>query len=941
LTKTIASNREFQDGLSALQAGRPVDAERSFHAVLRNEPKHLGALNLMGVVLMRRQRYAEAEHYFRRALEQYSRSDATLYNYGLVLKALNRPDEALEQFSKALKLNSSIAETWNNRGTVLNDLKRYAEAIADFDKAVTINPRYAEALYNKGKSLAVLKRNDEALADFDRSLIINPDLGEAWLGRGKLLLERKGYKQALEAFDRALALKTDLVEAWLARGDVFLGLKRWSDALVAYERALSLMPNSASAWFGSGKAFFEIRRYDDALAAYERALQLDPQFAEAWFGHATVSFEKEQFEDALNKFEKSLTFKPDLAAAWLGKGNVFLAQKRYDEAFTAFDEADFINPDLAETWLCRGNLFLVIKQFDEALEAYDTAHKLNPDLAEPWSGRGAVLSALGQYEEALAAFDRALELKPDLAEAWLGRANILYELRRYRETVAALDRALELKPNFAQAWLARGLALSDLMQFEQAFLDYHKALTLNPDLNHAEGYRLFMKLNLCDWAELQTETAQLLSHLRAGKKAAVPFALLPAPSTPADQLECAEQWVKDLPVFPAVWSGKVYVHDRIRVAYLSADFRDHAVGHLTAGLFESHDRSRFEVTGISFLSAEDTPIGQRLANGFERFAYIKDKTDGEIADLIRDLEIGIAVDLMGHTKHSRAGVFSRRPAPIQAHYMGYAGSLGSNYIDYLFADKTVVPDEHVRFYKEQIIWLPDSYLVADNRRDISPQTPTRQECGLPNDAFVFCSFNNAYKITPEIFRIWMQLLQQTPNGVLWLSQAHPTAMINLRREAEKCGVSARRLIFAPKLTQNADHLARQRRADLFLDTLPYNAHTTTSDALWGGLPVVTCLGQTFAGRVAASCLKAIGLSELITTSLEDYEALALKLASEPAFLAAIKAKLASNRDSYPLFDTPRFTRHIEAAYTTMWERYQRGERPEAFAVSPIDSQAAK
>jgi len=939
LTKTITRGREFQDALSALQAGKTEDAERLFRAVLRAEPKHVGALNLMGVVLMQRQRFAEAEPYFRNALQQNSRSDATLYNHGLALKALNRPAEGLEQFSKALKVNPSIAETWNNRGTVLNDLKRYAEAIVDFDKAIALNPRYAEAAYNKGKSLTALKRSDEALAAFEQALAINSDLGEAWVGRGKLLLERKDYKQALEAFDRGLALKPDIVEAWLARGDLFLQLKRWPDALAAYERTLSLMPNSAPAWFGSGKVFFELKRYDDAFATYERALQLDPEFAEAWFGRASVLFEREQFEDALAGFEKALGLKPDLAAAWLGKGNVFLALKQISDAFTAYDEADFISPDLAETWLCRGNLFLTLNQYDEALRAYDRAHQLGPDLAEPWSGRGAALNKLTLHDEALAAFDRALEMKPDLAEAWLGRASVFYELRRYKETVVALDRALELKPNFAQAWLTRGLAWSDLLQFEFAFLDFHKAFTLDPTLAFVEGYRLFTKLNLCDWANMEWDIEQLLRRLRLGQNVTAPFALLPLPSTVADQLQCAESAAKESAVFPSVWSGEVYSHDRIRVAYLSADFRDHAVAYLTAGLFEMHDRARFEVTGISFLSAGDSPIARRVENAFENFVQVREKSDDEIATIIRQSEIDIIVDLMGHTKHSRFGIFARRPAPIQVLYLGYAGTLGVNHLDYLVADSTVIPEEHRSYYVEKVVWLPDSYLAADNRRAISPQTPTRQECGLPNSAFVFCSFNNPYKIAPNIFRLWMRLLQAVPNGVLWLSQAHPTTMANLRREAERCGVSPQRLIFAPKIAGNADHLARERQADLFLDTLPYNAHTTASDALWAGLPVVTCLGETFAGRVAASLLKAVGLPELITTSLEAYEALALRLARETEFLASIKTKLARNRDTHPLFDTARFTRHIEAAYTTMWERYQRGERPESFAVSPIDGAA--
>ena len=936
LTTTIPHNLNFQSALEALRLGKFEDAERLFKAVLRNEPKHIGALNLMGVALMQCKRFAEAEPYFRRALQQNSHSDATLYNYGIVLKALNRPAEALEHFNKALKINSSAAETWNNRGTVLSDLKRYAEGIADFDKALALNPRYAEALYNKGKALAALERSDEAVTVFDRALVLNSTLAEAWLGRGNVLFERKAYNQALESFDRAVALKPDFVEAWLGRGNLLFAIQRYAAALSAYDRALILKPDIAQAWLASGKIYFEYKRYDEAFTAYERALELAPDVAEAWFARGSVLFEREQFDEALASYEKALSLKPDFAAALLGIGNVHLRENRYEEARTAYDQAESLSPDFAEAWLCRGNLFLALKQFDDALTAYDRVRQLKPELAEAWSGLGTALNELGRFDDALEAFDRALDIKPDLPGAYFGRGSVLTSLKQYGDALTAYDRALELKPDFAQGWFNRAMAALYGMQYGQAFLSFHKALALEPDLDYAEGIRLLAKLYLCDWTELEAETAHLLARLREGKAVSVPFSLLPLSCTAADQLQCTELYVKNLPVHPPVWLGEIYSHDRIRLAYISADFRNHAVAHLTAGLFENHDRSRFEITGISIGHSQESTIRRRLENAFEHFIEVESRTDAEIANLLREHEIDIAIDLMGHTQHSRLGILAHRPAPIQVHYIGYAGTLGTNYIDYIIADSIVIPDEHRPFYSEQVVWLPDSYLASDNKRVISAGNPARQECGLPETGLVFCSFNNAYKIASTMFQLWMRLLRAVPNSVLWLSQSDPIAMNNLYREAERHGVSAQRLVFAPKVAEISDHLARQRQADLFLDTLPYNAHTTASDALWAGLPVLTCLGETFAGRVAASLLRAVGLPELVTTSLEEYEALALKFAREPAFLASIKAKLAHNRSAYPLFDTVRFTRHIEAAYTTMWERYQSGVPPQGFAAKRID-----
>ncbi len=409
--------------------------------------------------------------------------------------------------------------------------------------------------------------------------------------------------------------------------------------------------------------------------------------------------------------------------------------------------------------------------------------------------------------------------------------------------------------------------------------------------------------------------------------ASTPFSLLAVSSSAGDQLRCTRRRAQDQPTFPLLWHGEVYAHDRIRVAYLSADFHEHPVAYLTAGLFEHHDKSRFETTALSFGPGRASPIRDRIKGAFEHFIDVGSQSDQDIAELIRRLEIDIVIDLMGLTRHSRVDVLARRSAPIQVNYLGYSGTTGADYIDYIVADATVIPEDHCAFYSEQVVWLPDCYLVNDDRRAICERTPSRGECGLPEDGFVFCCFNNTYKLAPATFQVWMRLLNTTPDSVLWLSEANPTAQANLRREAEQCGVPAQRLIFAPRMPDVADHLARQRQADLFLDTLPYNAHTTACDALWAGVPVVTCLGTTFVGRVAASLLKAVGLDELITHSLQDYEVLALKLARDPAYRASLRDKLARNRNTFPLFNTERTTRQIEAAYTTMWECYQRGEVP--------------
>jgi protein O-GlcNAc transferase len=428
----------------------------------------------------------------------------------------------------------------------------------------------------------------------------------------------------------------------------------------------------------------------------------------------------------------------------------------------------------------------------------------------------------------------------------------------------------------------------------------------------------------------------MIAAMRDGVLAVAPFPLLTTPATSDDQLKCARLVIKEefaKAPFP-LWQGERYAHDRIRLAYVSADFRDHPVSYLAAGLFEAHDRARFEVFGIGFGPDDPSEMRSRIKRSFDRFIDVDQQNDAAAAKILRDLEIDVAVDLMGMTGDTRLGIFATRPCPVQVSYLGYAGTIGADYIDYVIADRFLIPSELHASFAEKVVWLPDSFQANDRNRAISQRTPSRRECGLPEQGLVFCCFNRIAKITPHIFDVWMRLLKAVDGSVLWLSATNESARRNLSLEAVKRGVSADRLIFAPKLPRQADHLARHRLADLFLDTLYFNAHTTASDALWAGLPVLTCSGHTCASRVAGSLLQAAGMPELVTHSLADYEKLALKLATDPAMLSSTRQKLARQRGLSPLFDTLRFTRHLEAAFQAMCERSWRGEAPESFAVSP-------
>jgi protein O-GlcNAc transferase len=573
-------------------------------------------------------------------------------------------------------------------------------------------------------------------------------------------------------------------------------------------------------------------------------------------------------------------------------------------------------------------------RFAEGAELARKSLASDPKQARSHVILGRALHALGRNDDALSSFDRAIALAPELAPAHANRADVLSKIGRNAEALDSYDRALALAPDSVADWMNRAVALIALNRHDEAVSSFDRGFAQNPDFAQADDFRaprLLSKLRICDWSDFAAETAELLAMVRAEKPLSLPYAIVAIPSSPAEQLQCAKRYVQDQPAHPPLWQGEVYAHDRLRVAYLSADFNEHPTAYLTAGLFEQHDTSRFEITALSFGQNDNSPARRRLEAAFEHFIDVGGDSDQEIAALMRRTEIDIAVDLMGFTKDNRLGVLARRAAPIQVNYLGYPGTTGAPYMDYILADATVIPEDHDAFYAERVVRIPGTYQINDNRRAIGQRTPTRGECGLPQNAFVFCCFNNPQKITPEIFAIWMRLLQATEGSVLWLITGIAKAAANLRLEAEKRGVAPERLIFAPKASV-ADHLARHRLADLCLDTLPYNAHTTASDALWAGLPVLTCLGETFAGRVAASLLKAIGLDALITRTLAEYEALALRLARDPAYLVTLKERLVRNRDGSLLFDTQRATRHIETAYRTMAEIARRSEKPRSFNV---------
>jgi predicted O-linked N-acetylglucosamine transferase (SPINDLY family) len=786
-------------------------------------------------------------------------------------------------------------------GMIQGQRGNFTEAAALVKQALAIDPGSMAALSTFGNCLRGLHRHSEALACYDKALAVQPDNADALCNRGATLRDLGRLAEALDSYDRALDVDLDCSTAHFNRGIVLAELKRYAEACDSYDRALTLDPQNREALNNRGMALRSIRRHPEALASFEQVLALCP----------------------------------DDPIALCNCGTALHDLERYADAVVSYSQALAICPKYAEALINRGATLRQLHRHVEALDSIESAIRLDPDSAVAHFYRGVVLGDLNRFEEALTCYGETLRLQPYNVEAHNNRGTMLRALRRHDDALRSYDLARAVRPDHPSLLFNRGNLLLDLKRMEEAVEDFARLVLVEPDYKFAQSYLLHAKMSCCDWRDLYAIRAEISARTQQGKRSAHPFNVLGVFSSAAELRRCAEIYASQqgprtsslAPVSRASRTG-----DRICIGYVAGEFRHQATSILMTELFERHDTGRFKLIAFDNGWDDGSAIRKRQEKVFAHMVDISRLGDWQAATVIRDFQVDILVDLNGYFGHGRTGVFSHRPAPIQVNWLGFPGTLGADYMDYIVADPRIIPKEHEVYYSEKVVRLPDTYQVNDSKREISPHTPTRAESRLPARGFVFCSFNNNFKITPEVFDVWMRLLGKVQDSVLWLLEDNAAASRNLRSEAAARGIAPERLIFAPRMSL-PDHLARHRLADLFLDTVPCNAHTTASDALWAGLPLVSCMGKTFAGRVAGSLLHAIGLPELITENLAEYEALALKLATTPAFLADLRSRLARNRHTHPLFDIDRFRRHLESAYTTMYQRWSRGEAPASILVS--------
>ena len=781
-------------------------------------------------------------------------------------------------------------------------------------------------LFSQDKISQALEVVQDLFKDYPNEPILFNISGACYAGLGQL-------DAAVKSYEEAIAIKPDYAKAHFNLAGTLHDLGQLDAAIISYEKTIEIKSDFAEAHNNLGNVFKELQQDDAAIQSYKKALVINPEYVESQYSLGNIFQELGQFESAIKCYEKVLVIKPNFAEMQNNLGVVFQKVGKLSAALERFQQALVIKPDFAEAHNNLGNVFKELNQLDDALESYKRAIVVNPEYVESHYSLGIIFQELGQFESAIKCYEKVLVINPNYAEAYNNLGNAFNALLQKDDAIKFYEKAISIKPDYSFAYANLASTLKDLKRPEEALVIYESEIIQNSDLDFILSELLDTRMHLCIWDDLPNKLNELRKKINNSEIVLNPFLLLTMIDDPELQRKQAEIYAMDLSSINNKLPRVNYYskHKKIRIGYFSSDFREHPVGLLTSELYELHDREHFEIYAFSLWAGANDEVTLRIKAGVDNFYDVHMMSVKDIVLLSRSLEIDIAIDLGGYTAHSRLDIFAMFAAPIQINYLGYPGTMGSNYYDYIIADKSLISEDSKSNFSENIIYLPNCYMPQDRSRKVSEKTLSRQEFNLPEDGFVFCCFNNSFKITPKEFDIWMRLLSKINGSVLWLLKANVSSEINLKNEAKKRGIEPERIIFAHKL-EIKEHLARQKLADLFLDTFTFNAHTTASDALWVGLPVLTKAGKGFAARVASSLLTALEIPELITTSENEYEAQALSLATNPEKLASIKKRIVDNRTLTPLYDTEIYIKDLEKAYSYAYERYSSGLQPAELKV---------
>jgi predicted O-linked N-acetylglucosamine transferase (SPINDLY family) len=753
--------------------------------------------------------------------------------------------------------------------------------------------------------------------------------------------------EAAELAEKLVRKAPRFAPGYSLKGTLEQRKRNYPGAIGLFQKAVSLQPEEAVLHNNLGHAYRESGEPEKAADCFRQALHLRPQYAIALNNLGLAQLDLNQVEASLKTFDEAIAARPEYAKAYHNRGTALRRRGALDEAMASFRRALKIAPFYTGALNGLGVTLRDKGEYAEALRCFERALELDPQYAKAALNRGITLADLTLYDEALANLRQALALRPNDLKTLLAQGVVLERQRQYDAAIASYREALQIAPSSADAHLNMGNALRSAGRFDEARAAFERAVDLDPALDAARANRLDARSEVCDWREREEDIAHLQAQTRhALESGGVPSLTASSchrivPSTSSEQLAIARDSIRRLekrlaplmetlvlPRRPAAGGT------RIRLGYLSCDFRNNAVGHLAQQLFGLHDSGAFEVLAYSYGPDDKSTFRRRFEVAADRFIDVSAESDAQCARRIRDDGVDILIDLVGCAGNGRIEIAALRPAPVQVHFLGFPATTGAPFIDYFVTDPVVTPLDQDAHFQEQLAVLPHTYQINDTGQEIPETAQTREECGLPSSGFVFCCFNANYKITPEIFDVWMRILHRVPGSVLWLIETTRGTRENLVREARTRGVDPARLVFATRASK-VDHLARHRLADLFLDTPLCNAHTTASDALWAGLPVLTCPGQVFAARVAASLLSAAELPELIAADMIEYEERAVSLATHAKEVTELRDRLRSGRRRVPLFDTPRFVQHLERAYLEMWRLYAAGAPPRQIVVEAV------
>jgi len=838
------------------------------------------------------------------------------------------------------KLNVGVDDTFQ-RATAFHQRGALGEAVALYQELLAKNPRHAGAIHGLGTIASQQEQYERALKLIGFAISIDPNNFTYHHNEGSAYQAIDRLEDAIRSYTRALRLNPNSPVTWYNRGVAHLESNNPTQAASDFNETIRRAPTHSQAFFNLGNCHRTLKKPELALKAYEEAIKLDPADLPARGNRAATLRDLGAIDQAFEAYNDLIRRSPT-AETFCNRGACLQKMGRQAEAIEDFKRAIAIEPNLAEAFCNLGIAHRSLGDLPAALAAYEKAIEIAPSMVEAHCNKGVALKEAGLTELSIRALQQATSIAPNHPESHGNLGVALQKAKQFGSAISSYTRAIELKPDYIDAHYNLALLHQESNHLESALQGFEKVLSLDPNYEYLAGTLLYTRMRLCDWRNYDADLERLKNRIEAGQHVSSGFPAVTLIDSPTIQRRVAEIWINNNhpynprlgpfePLTQIAPRSSLVKSGKIRLGYYSADFYNHATSYLMAELFERHNKIEFELIGFSFGPPVSDRMSKRVADAFTQFIDVRSKTDLEIAQLSRDLEIDIAVDLKGFTQGQRAGIFAHRAAPVQVNYLGYPGTMGADYIDYLIADAQLIPPDQRIHYSEKIVYLPDSYQVNDRKRPISERTLTRTDLGLPAEGFVFCCFNNSYKITPQVLDRWRRILMAVDGSVLWLLQDNEKAAENLRIEATHRGLDPERLVFAPRVDLE-DHLARHRVADLFLDTLPCNAHTTASDALWAGLPVLTLPGQTFAGRVAASLLTAVGLPELIAASVDDYESLAVQFGRDPGTLTAMRSKLDANRLSTPLFNTERYTKKLEWAFREMHRRSLSNHPPEHLII---------